>query len=49
VITVLLVIGGVEVNPGPQVEQGKIDQILAYVKNQENESKIIKQMVELHK
>jgi uncharacterized tellurite resistance protein B-like protein len=49
VIAVLLVIGGVEVNPGPQVEQGKIDQILAYVKNQEKESKVIKQMVELHK
>jgi hypothetical protein len=49
VIAVLLVIAGVEVNPGPQVEQGKIDQMLAYVKNQEKESKIIKQMVELHK
>jgi hypothetical protein len=31
------------------VEQGKIDQILSYVKNQEKESKVIKQMVELHK
>jgi hypothetical protein len=37
-VAVLLVIGGVEVNPGPQVEQGKIDQILSYVKNQEKES-----------
>jgi hypothetical protein len=37
-------------NPGPQVEQGKIDQILSYVKNQENESKVIKQqMVKLDK
>jgi hypothetical protein len=44
-IAVLLVIGGVEVNPGIQVEQGKINQILAYVKNQDKERKIIKQMV----
>jgi Cu2+-containing amine oxidase len=28
---------------------GKINQILAYVKNQEKESKVIKQIVELHK
>jgi hypothetical protein len=49
VVAVLLVIGGVEMNPGPAVEQGKIDQILAYVKNQEKDSKIIKQLVELHK
>jgi hypothetical protein len=28
---------------------GKIDQILSYVKNQEKESKVIKQMDELHK
>jgi hypothetical protein len=49
VVAVLFVIGGVEMNPGPTVEQGKIDHILAYVKNQEKESKIIKQMVELHK
>jgi hypothetical protein len=32
VVAVLLVIGGVEANPGPQVEQGKIYQILSYVK-----------------
>jgi hypothetical protein len=48
VVAVLLVIGGVEANPGPQVEQGTIDQISSYVKNQEKESKVIKQMVELH-
>jgi hypothetical protein len=47
-VAILLVIGGVEANPGPQVEQGKIDQILSYVKNQEKESKVIKQIVELH-
>jgi hypothetical protein len=49
VTVILLVIGGVEVNPGPQVEQAKIDQILTYVKNQEKESKVIKHMVEAHK
>jgi hypothetical protein len=38
VVAVLLVIGGVEANSGPQVEEGKIDQILSYVKNQEKES-----------
>jgi hypothetical protein len=49
VTAVLLVIGGVEVNPGPQAEQTKIDQILTYVKNQERESKAIKNMVEAYK
>jgi hypothetical protein len=49
VVAVLLVIGGVEANPGSQVEQGKIYQILSYVRNQVKESKVIKQMVELHK
>jgi hypothetical protein len=49
VVAILLVIGGVEANPGPKVDQEKIDQILVYVKNQEKESKIIKQMVTLHK
>jgi hypothetical protein len=48
VIAILLAIGGVEANPGPQVDQGNIDQILSYVKNQEKESKEIK-MVELYK
>jgi hypothetical protein len=43
------VIGGVETNPGPQIEQMKIDQILEYVKNQVKEIKVIKQMVESHK
>jgi hypothetical protein len=49
VIVILLVIGGVETNPGPQIEQVKINQILACVKNQEKESKVIKQMFESHK
>jgi hypothetical protein len=34
VIMIQLVIGGAETNPEPQVEQVKIDHILAYVKNQ---------------
>jgi hypothetical protein len=44
-----LVIGGVKTDPGPQVRQVKVDQILAYVRNQEKESKVIKQMFECHK
>jgi DNA repair ATPase RecN len=48
VITVLLVIGGVELNPGPPVCQGKIDQILAHLRNQEK-SKRIKSLLESHK
>jgi hypothetical protein len=44
VIVTLLVIGGVETNPALQIEQVKIGQIVAYVKNQEKESKVIKQM-----
>jgi hypothetical protein len=39
VLIVMLVIGGVEVNPGPPVEQEKIDQILIHMQNQEKESK----------
>jgi hypothetical protein len=49
VLVIILVIGGVEVNPGPQTDQAKIDQILAYVKNQKKDSKLIKQMVEAYK
>jgi hypothetical protein len=48
-IMILLVIGGVETNPGPQVEQVKINQILAYDKNQKKGGKAIKQMLETHK
>jgi hypothetical protein len=47
-MVILIVIGGVETNPGPQVEQVKVDQILAYVKNQEKEGKAIKQMLGTH-
>jgi hypothetical protein len=35
VVVTLSVIGGAETNPGPKIEQVKIDQILAYIKNQE--------------
>jgi hypothetical protein len=33
VLTVLLVIGGVEANPGPAVEQEKFDQIITHAKS----------------
>jgi uncharacterized protein YukE len=49
VVVILIVTGGVEMNPRLQIKQVKIDQILAYVKNQEKESKVIKQMLESHK
>lgn len=48
-MVVLLVIGGVETNPGLQVEQVKTDQILVYTKNQEKEEKALKQMSETSK
>jgi hypothetical protein len=42
------VIGGVEANLGPPVEQEKIDQILIHMQNQEKESKTIKNLLETH-
>jgi hypothetical protein len=48
VIMVLLVIGGVKLNPGPPVVQGKIKQILVHVQNQEKESKGIKSLLNTH-
>jgi hypothetical protein len=44
VIMVVLVVGGVELNPGPRVEQEKIDLISVHMRNQERgrESKVIK-------
>jgi hypothetical protein len=48
VIMVLLVTGGVELNPGPPVDQGKTDKILAHVRHQEKESKWIKGLLESH-
>lgn len=43
-----LVTGGVEMNPGPPVEQMKIDHILVYDKKQDKEGKVINQMSETH-
>jgi hypothetical protein len=37
VIMVLLVVGGVEMNPGPTVEQEKLDQILTCEESRERE------------
>jgi hypothetical protein len=48
VIMVSLVVGGVELNPGPTVEEEKVDQILTHVRNQERESKVIKKLLETH-
>jgi hypothetical protein len=48
---VLLVVGSVDLNPGPAVEQEKFDQILMHVRNQrerERESKVIKKLLETH-
>lgn len=39
---VILVIGGVEIKPSLQVEEVKISQILAYVKNHEKGIKALK-------
>jgi hypothetical protein len=38
---VMLVIGGVEVNPGPPAEQEKTNQILIHMRNQEKDSKVL--------
>jgi hypothetical protein len=46
VLIVSLVIGGVEANPGPSVEQDKFDQIITHMRNQEKESKVIKNLLE---
>jgi hypothetical protein len=42
VIMVLLVVSGVELNPGPAMEQDKTDKISRHMRNQERESKVIK-------
>jgi hypothetical protein len=49
VATVLLVIGGVLLNRGPQVELSKIVEIISYVNNQGKENKAIKGLLEGHK
>jgi hypothetical protein len=46
VLIVLLVIGGVEENPGPSVEQEKFDQIITHMRNQEKETKVMKNLLE---
>jgi hypothetical protein len=38
ILIVLLVIGGVDLNPGTQSEREKLDQILAYMRCQESGS-----------
>jgi hypothetical protein len=48
VISVLLVVGVVEVNSGLQTELEKSDQILTNVKNQEKETKSINGLLEAH-
>jgi hypothetical protein len=49
VIMVSLVVESVELNPGPTVEEEKLDQILTHVRNQEErESKVIKKLLEMH-
>jgi hypothetical protein len=38
ILIMLLVVRGVDLNPGPQSEQDKLDQILAYMRSQESGS-----------
>jgi chromosome segregation ATPase len=40
------VIGGVEANLGPSVEQEKFDQIITHMRNQEKETKVMKNLLE---
>ena len=48
ILLMMMLVVGVEVNPGPLVEQDKIDQILKQVKNQKEESKVIQKLSETH-
>jgi hypothetical protein len=48
VLKVLLVVEGVEVNPGPPVEECQINEILKKVKSQERESKVTQNLSETH-
>jgi hypothetical protein len=45
---VMFVMRGVELNPGPSVDQGKINRILAHVRNQDKGSEGIKGLLETH-
>jgi hypothetical protein len=47
VLAVLLLVGGTESNPGPSPQlEGKIDQFLAHMKKQEEESKRVRELLE---
>jgi hypothetical protein len=47
VLAVLLVIGGTEINPGPSPQlEGEINQLLAHMKKQEEESKRVRELLE---
>jgi hypothetical protein len=48
VVMMLLVMGGVEVNPGPPADHLKLDLILEHVKNQGHETKTIREMLKEH-
>jgi hypothetical protein len=41
-VTLLLMTGGVETNPEPKADQKKIDQIIIYLRKQEEEIKVSK-------
>jgi hypothetical protein len=48
VVMILLVMGGVEVNPGPPADQLKLDLILEHVKNQGHKTKMIREIMKAH-
>jgi len=46
VLIVLLVVGGVEVKPGPPAEQDTTDQILKQINNRDRESRVSQKLFE---
>jgi archaellum component FlaC len=47
VLAVLLLVGGIESNPGPSPQlEGEINQLLAHMKKQEEESKRVRELLE---
>jgi hypothetical protein len=48
VIVTLLMIGGVEILPGPSTGQKNNDQILKHVRNQEEECEVVKSLLNSH-
>jgi hypothetical protein len=47
VLAVLLLVGGIESNPGPSPQlEDKINQLLAHMKKQEDESKRVSELLE---